>query len=185
MSILLYAVWSIIFVAFNFYFSFKTMEKWKLTNIKNLLQHICVFFLLYNPPLILNLNTSLLNLNTASFDDDDNDDDDHYSYCYHRHFLVVQLLSLLLLSLLPSSSSFFCVSECFLTGVWLFDIHFASLGKPFICSRPSNGSAVLLLSFFYLFIYLFILSTFTQSFFFFLFVFFYVQLACVGWEVTK
>ena len=70
--------------------------------------------------------------------------------------LVVQLLLLLLLlSLLPSSSSFFCVSECFLTGVWLFDIHFVSLGKPFICSRPSNGSAVLLLSLFYLFIYLF------------------------------
>ena len=74
--------------------------------------------------------------------------------------LVVQLLSLLLLlllllSLLPSSSSFFCVSECFLTGVWLFDIHFVSLGKPFICSRPSNGSAVLLLSLFYFFIYLF------------------------------
>ena len=76
-------------------------------------------------------------------------------------FLVVQLLLLLLLllllslllSLLPSSSSFFCVSECFLTGVWLFDIHFVSLGKPFICSRPSNGSAVLLLSLFYLFIY--------------------------------
>ena len=52
------------------------MEKWKLSEIKNLLQHICVFFLLYNPPLILNLNKSLLNLNTASFDDDDDDDDD-------------------------------------------------------------------------------------------------------------
>ena len=69
--------------------------------------------------------------------------------------LLLLLLLLLLLSLLPSSSSFFCVSECFLTGVWLFDIHFVSLGKPFICSRPSNGSAVCLLSLFYLFIYLF------------------------------
>ena len=144
------------------------MEKWKLTNIKNLLQHICVFFLLYNPPLILHLNTSLLNLNTASFDDDNYDDDDHYSYCYHHHFLVVQLLSLLLLllSLLPSSSSFFCVSECFLTGVWLFDIHFVSLGKPFICSRPSNGSAVLLLS-----LFSFLLSFFL-SFFLYLFIYF-------------
>ena len=70
--------------------------------------------------------------------------------------LLLLLLSLLLLSLLPSSSSFFCVSECFLTGVWLFDIHFVSLGKPFICSRPSNGSAVCLLSLFYFFLYLFI-----------------------------
>ena len=57
----------------------KTMEKGKLSEIKNLLQHICVFFLLYNPPLILNLNKSLLNLNTASFDDDDDDDDDNGS----------------------------------------------------------------------------------------------------------
>ena len=72
-----------------------------------------------------------------------------------QSLLLLLLLSLLLLSLLPSSSSFFCVSECFLTGVWLFDIHFVSLGKPFICSRPSNGSAVCLLSLFYLFIYLF------------------------------
>ena len=80
----------------------------------------------------------------------------------YYHYLLLPLLSLL-----PSSSSFVCVSECFLTGVWLFDIHFVSLGKPFVCSRPSNGSAVLLLSLFYLFIYLFILSTFTQSFLFF------------------
>ena len=175
MFILLYAVWSFRFVAVNFFyfsqflffvcFKFisihshtpKQWKKWKLTKIKNLRQHICVFFLLYNPPLILHLNTSLLNLNTASFDDDD-DDDNHMIIIIIVMIiilLVVQLLSLLLLlllSLLPSSSSFFCVSECFLTGVWLFDIHFVSLGKPFICSRPSNGSAVLL-SLFYLFIY--------------------------------
>ena len=135
------------------------MEKWKLSKIKNLLQHICVYLLLYNPPLILNLNT-------ASFDDDVqlDDNDDHYIIVIIIILLVVQLLLsllllllllfllllllLLLLSLLPSSSSFFCVSECFLTGVWLFDIrHFVSLGKPFIRSRPSNRSAVLLLSF--------------------------------------
>ena len=61
--------------------------------------------------------------------------------------LVVQLLSL------STSSSFFCVSEYFLTGVWLFNIHFVSLGKPFIRSRPSNRPAVLLLSFIYLFVY--------------------------------
>ena len=118
--------------------------------------------------MILNLNTSLVNLNTASFDDDDDDDNQMIIIIIVMIIilLVLQLLSLLLLlllSLLPSSSSFFCVSECFLTGVWLFDIHFVSLGKPFICSRPSNGSAVLLLSLFYLFI----LSTFTQSFLFF------------------
>ena len=186
MFILLYAVWSFRFVAVNFFyfsqflffvcFKFisihshtpKQWKKWKLTKIKNLRQHICVFFLLYNPPLILHLNTSLLNLNTASFDDDD-DDDNHMIIIIIVMIiilLVVQLLSLLLLlllSLLPSSSSFFCVSECFLTGVWLFDIHFVSLGKPFIRSRPSNRRAVVLLSF----IYLFILSSFTQSFLFF------------------
>ena len=65
--------------------------------------------------------------------------------------LLLLLLSLLLLSLLPLSSSFFCVSKCFLAGVWLFDIHFVSLGKPFFRSRPSNRPAVLLLSFIYLF----------------------------------
>ena len=60
------------------------MEKWKLSEIKNLPQHISVFFLLYNPPLIVNLNTSLLNLNTASFDDDDDDDDDDNGSLYTR-----------------------------------------------------------------------------------------------------
>ena len=179
MFILLYAVWSFRFVAVNFFyfsqflffvcFKFisihshtpKQWKKWKLTKIKNLRQHICVFFLLYNPPLILHLNTSLLNLNTASFDDDD-DDDNHMIIIIIVMIiilLVVQLLSLLLLlllSLLPSSSSFFCVSECFLTGVWLFlfffYIQFVSLGKPFTRSRPSNRQAVLLLlSFIFLF----------------------------------
>ena len=132
--------------------------------------------------MILNLNTSLVNLNTASFDDDDDDDNQMIIIIIVMIIilLVLQLLSLLLLlllSLLPSSSSFFCVSECFLTGVWLFDIHFVSLGKPFICSRPSKGSAVLLLSLFYLFIYF---VNFHSILSLFLFVFFYVQLACVG-----
>ena len=165
MSILLYAVWSIIFVAVNFYFSFKTMEKWKLTNIKNLLQHICVFFLLYNPPLILNLNTSLLNLNTAPL----------MMMMTIIIIIVIMiillviqllllLLLLLLLSLLSTSSSFFCVSECFLTGVWLFDIHFVSLGKRFICSRSSNRPAVLLLLFISFVNFRSILSLFFYSF---------------------
>ena len=126
------------------------MEKWKLTKIKNLLQHICVFshftilpwslIWIQHPLMMMKMMIIILIVTIIIL-------------------LVVQsllLLLLLLLSLLPSSSSFFCVSECFLTGVWLFDIHFVSLGKPFICSRPSNGSAVLLLSFFLLFIYLFI-----------------------------
>ena len=60
--------------------------------------------------------------------------------------------------------SFFCISECFLTGVWLFDIHFVSLGKPFI--RVHGHQTVQPFFFFLSFIYLFILSTFTQSFLF-------------------
>ena len=98
--------------------------------------------------------------------------------------LVVQLLSLLLLP--SSSSSFFCVSECFLTGVWLFNTDFVFLLKPL---SVHGHQTVQPFFFFLLFIYLFILSTFTlfilSSFLFFLFLFFYVQLPCVGWEVTK
>jgi len=123
------------------------MEKWKLTKIKNLLQHICVFFLLYNPPLILNLNT-------ASFDDDDDDEnDDHYYYCYHHYFISSTIIIIIII--ITIIIIFLLRKRVFLTGVWLFDIHFVSLGKPFIFSRPSNGSAVLLLSFFLLFVYLF------------------------------
>ena len=80
--------------------------------------------------------------------------------------LVIQLLlsSLLLLLLLSTQSSFFCVSECFLTGVWLFDIHFVSLGKQFICSRSSNRPAVLLLLFIYFVNFRSVLSLFFYSF---------------------
>ena len=56
---------------------------------------MCIF-LLYNPPLILNLNTSLLNLNTASFDDDDDENDDHYSYCYHHHFISSTIIIIII-----------------------------------------------------------------------------------------
>ena len=177
----------ITFISVYFYFSFVSNSlayitipqnngKMKINRDKNLLQHICVFFLLYNTLLILNLNTSLLNLNTASFDDDN---DDHYYYCYHHHFLVVQLLSLLLLllllllSLLSSSSSLFCVSECFLTLISILFLWASRLSVH-------GHQTIQPIFFFLLFIYLFILSTFTQSFLFFLFVFFYVQLPCVG-----
>ena len=84
----------LIFTSVNCYFSFVSNSlayitipqnngKMKINcDKKNLLEHICVYFLLYNLPLILNLNTYLLNFNTASFDDDDDDD-----YCYHHHFI--------------------------------------------------------------------------------------------------
>ena len=78
--------------------------------------------------------------------------------------LFLLLLLLLLLSVLSTSSSFFCVSECFLTGVWLFDIHFVSLGKQFIRSRSSNRPAVLLLLFIYFVNFRSVLYLFFYSF---------------------
>ena len=100
----------ITFISVNFYFPFVSNSlayitipqnngKMKINCDKNLVQHICVFFLLHNPLLILNLNTSLLSLNTASFDDDDDDDDndDHYYYCYHDHFISNTIIIIIII----------------------------------------------------------------------------------------
>ena len=148
------------------------MEKCKLSKIKNLLQHICVFFLLYNPPLIRNLNASLLNLNTASFDDDDDDDNDDH-YCYHHHFIrstiiiiiiiiiVVIIITIIIIFLLPKRVFF---NRCL--AVWYPFCFSEQAVYPFTAIKPSSRSSSL-------FNYLFILSTFTQSYLFFLVVFFF------------
>ena len=47
----------------------------------------------------------------------------------------------------------FVISVNFYLFIFIFDIHFVSLGKRFIRSRSSNRPAVLLLLFIYLFIY--------------------------------
>ena len=93
----------LIFTSVNFYFSFVSNSlayitipqnngKMKINwDKKNLLEHICVYFLLYNLPLILNLNTYLLNFNTTSFDDDDN------NYCYHHHFINSIIITIIII----------------------------------------------------------------------------------------
>ena len=169
------------------------MEKWKLTEIKNLLQHICVFFQRYNPPVILNVNTPLLNLNTASFDDDDDDDDndDHYYYCYHHHFIsstvviiiiiivvvviIITIIIVIIIIFLLRKRVFF--NRCL--AVWYPFCFSGQAVYPFTAIKPSSRSS----SFFQLFIYLFCQLSLNP--FFFLFVFFYLQLPCVAWEVTQ
>ena len=170
------------------------MEKWKLTEIKNLLQHICVFFQRYNPPVILNLNTPLLNLNTASFDDDDDDNDDHYYYCYHHHFIsstviiiiiiiiimivviiiIIIIIIVIIIIFLLRKRVFF--NRCL--AVWYPFCFSGQAVYPFTAIKPSSRSS----SFFYLFIYFVIFHSILSLF---LSVFFYVQLPCVAWEVTK
>ena len=169
------------------------MEKWKLTEIKNLLQHICVFFQRYNPPVILNVNTPLLNLNTASFDDDDDDDDDnddHYYYCYHHHFIsstviiiiiiivvvviIITIIIVIIIIFLLRKRVFF--NRCL--AVWYPFCFSGQAVYPFTAIKPSSRCS----SFFYLFIYFVIFHSILSLF---LSVFFYVQLPCVAWEVTK
>ena len=162
------------------------MEKWKLTEIKNLLQHICVFFLLYNPLLILNLNTSLLNLNTASFDDDDDDDgnNDHYYYCYHDHFISNTIIIIIIIIIIISIINiiiFLLRKRVFFNrclAVWYPFCFSGQAVYPFTAIKPSSRCS----SFFYLFIYFVIFHSILSLF---LSVFFYVQLPCVAWEVTK
>ena len=155
----------LIFTSGNFYFSFVSNSlayiiipqnngKMKINwDKKNLLEHICVYFLLYNLPLILNLNTYLLNFNTASFDDDDDD------YCYHHHFInsiiiiiIIIIKTIIIIIFLLRNRVFFnrCSTVCF-SGQAVYS---------FTAIKPSSRSSS---SFVYLFFYL---STFIQSFLF-------------------
>ena len=58
----------------------------------------------------------------------------------------------------------FVISVNFFLFFFIFDIHFVSLGKRFICSRSSNRPAVLLLLFIYFVNFRSILSLFFYSF---------------------
>ena len=157
----------LIFTSVNFYFSFvsnslayitipqnngKTKINW---DKKNLLEHICVYFLLYNLPLILNLNTYLLNFNTASFDDDDDE------YCYHHHFInsiiiiiIIIIKTIIIIVFLLRNRVFFnrCLTVCF-SGQAVYSFTAIKTVQPFFF----NSSFVSL--FFYL-------LTFIQSFLF-------------------
>ena len=158
LQLFIYLFIYLFFISVNVYFSFVSNSLAYLTipqnngkmkinwDKKNLLEHICVYFLfIIFPWSLIWIHTCLISKQ-------------HPLMMMMMMIIVIivillivllLLLLLLLLLKLLSSSSFFCVIECFLTGVQPF----VFLGKPFIRSRPSNRPAVLLLlSFLYFFI---------------------------------